>query len=116
MHLIDKIGRGPRIKLTATKEKVRSIMKKTYTVMSIVAGAIIMSALPALAEEAATAHQVICQNNSDSIQERIGRLDREIVRGTAVYSPEELKKLQKERSDAGKIRDYVNNNEPSGSL
>ncbi|MDR3580611.1 MAG: hypothetical protein P4L44_11675 [Oryzomonas sp.] len=40
-----------------------------------------------------------CGRDTDSIQQRIYRLNREIGRGTDVYTPEELQKLQEERDD-----------------
>ena len=43
-----------------------------------------------------------CMNQVDDIKKRIYKLDREIKKGTRVYTPEELKKLQdklKETSD-----------------
>lgn len=43
-----------------------------------------------------------CMNQVDDIQQRIRKLNREIEKGTRVYTPQELKKLQdklKETSD-----------------
>lgn len=108
-------------------------MKRFYSIVMAAAGAMIFSALPVLAEEAAMGHEgrssqkdecllvaklVVdnCPNQSDSLQGKSERLNREIAKGTDVYSPAELRTLQNERDEVQKIWSYVNNNEPSDSL
>ncbi|BCG48570.1 hypothetical protein GEOBRER4_n3466 [Citrifermentans bremense] len=41
-----------------------------------------------------------CRDNVDSIQQRIDRLNKEIGKGTAVYSRDELKMLDSQLKDA----------------
>lgn len=42
----------------------------------------------------------MCKNSVDSLQQRIDRLNREIGKGTSVYSGEELRKLEFQLRDA----------------
>jgi len=86
--------------------------------IAIIAASMLFSAVPILADEGnmgSTESQVPevqqgqkdecllvsmnCGRDTDSIQERINRLNSEIMRGTDVYTPEELQKLQNERDD-----------------
>lgn len=108
-------------------------MKKVYTILSFVAAAMVVSALPILAEEWIKGHDersmqkdecllvarsdvANCPNQVNSLQGRIERLDREIAKGTVVYTPQELKSLRSERDQVQRIKNYVNNNEPSDSI
>ena len=52
-----------------------------------------------------------CANQVDTIQQRIDRIQGEISRGSAVYSTEELKSLNRELEDAIKLQE----NETAGS-
>ena len=105
-------------------------MKRVYTIVAILAGAIVLSTLPVLAGEGATAQQGRfmhkdecllvaklvtdnCPNQSDSIQGKIARLNREIAKGADVYTSSELRTLTRERAEYAKIWRYINNNEPS---
>jgi hypothetical protein len=83
-------------------------MKRIATIISVVAASMIFSALPVLAAEEAVegnenqvqqqegqkdeclVYAVNCENNTDTIQQRIDRLNREIQKGTDVYSVDEL--------------------------
>jgi len=74
----------------------------------LAASLFILSSVPAFAQTAATQKDECllasknCMNQVDDIRQRIHKLDREIKKGTKVYSPQELKKLQdklKETSD-----------------
>jgi len=40
-----------------------------------------------------------CRDSVDTLQQRIQRLDREIGKGTRVYTPEELRRLQIQRDE-----------------
>ncbi|KAB0664782.1 hypothetical protein F6V25_12020 [Oryzomonas japonica] len=108
-------------------------MRKVYTILSFAAAAMVMSALPVLAEERAKGHDersmqkdecllvarldvANCPNQANSLQDRIERLGREIAKGTVVYTPQELKSLRSERDQVQKIKNYMNNNEPSDSI
>lgn len=76
--------------------------------MILAAGLFMLSSVPAFAEEAPTQKDECllasrnCMNQVDDIKTRIYKLDQEIKKGTRVYTPQELKKLQdklKETSD-----------------
>jgi len=86
-------------------------------------GALLISALPVLAAEgmgASTMDQdqqgqkdeclLVARNCSDSvdtIQQRINRLNREIGKGSAVYTHDELMKLNSQLDDAEKTMDIL---------
>lgn len=94
---------------------MRHILKK----ISLLAAALLIMAVPALAEEGAmgtTMGQgqqveknecllvaVNCGNQVDSIQQRIDRIRGEISRGTDVYTSDELRRLNRELEEANKI-------------
>ncbi len=44
-----------------------------------------------------------CMNEVDSIQQRIKKLNREIKKGTKVYTPEELKTLEQKLKDVSEF-------------
>lgn len=44
-----------------------------------------------------------CMNQVDDIQKRIKKLDKEIQKGTRVYTPEELKKLQDKLTETQQV-------------
>ena len=44
-----------------------------------------------------------CMNQVDDIQKRIKKLDREIKKGTRVYTPEELKRLQDKLTETQQV-------------
>lgn len=48
-----------------------------------------------------------CMNQVDTIQQKIRRLDNEIKKGTRVYTPEELKKLEQALKDANEVVDSL---------
>lgn len=48
-----------------------------------------------------------CKNSVDSIQERIDRLNREISKGTSVYTKEELRRLEFQLKDATTTLDVL---------
>lgn len=48
-----------------------------------------------------------CGDQLDSIQQKINRLRSEIERGTAVYTPAELKRLSDKLEDANKTLDAI---------
>ena len=52
-----------------------------------------------------------CKDEVDSIQQKVKKINREIKKGTKVYSAEELKKLQQKLQEANEI---INNLEKSG--
>lgn len=108
-------------------------MKRVYTILSFVTAAIVVSALPVLAEEGMKGQEgrsmqkdecllvaqldvANCPNQANSLQGRIERLNREIAKGTDVYTPSELQTLTRERDAVQKIEEYVNNNSPSDSM
>ena len=50
-----------------------------------------------------------CVHQSESIQQKVERIQDEIKKGSQKYSPEELKKLQKKLEEANKILDDMYN-------
>jgi uncharacterized protein YlxW (UPF0749 family) len=48
-----------------------------------------------------------CANDVDSLQKKIKKLNAEIKKGTKVYSPEELKKLDAKLKDANDFLDAM---------
>jgi hypothetical protein len=48
-----------------------------------------------------------CKDEVDSIQQKIKKIRAEIKKGTKVYSPEELKKLEDKLKEANKILDDI---------
>ncbi|WP_168205941.1 hypothetical protein [Geobacter sp. FeAm09] len=108
-------------------------MKRVYTIVSFAAAAMVVSALPVLADEGIKGQEgrsmqkdecllvaqldvTNCPNQTSSLQGRVERLNREIAKGTDVYTPSELQTLKNERSEVQKIIDYVGNNAPSDSI
>ena len=83
-------------------------MKRIAIIIPTMAVAIMINAAPSLSEEGTTMSgqeaspaqrdecllvALNCPNNVDTIQQRINKLQAEIDRGSAVYSNEELDKL-----------------------
>ena len=89
-------------------------MKRFATTFAVLTAATLISAMPVLAEGTnmgmAPSQQMQkdecllvsqnCRDSVDTIQQRISRLDREISKGTSVYSREELRRLDFQRRDA----------------
>lgn len=46
-----------------------------------------------------------CKNTVDDIQTRIAKIDKEIAKGSAVYTPQELKKLEQKLAEVKKLMD-----------
>jgi hypothetical protein len=101
-------------------------MNSAARTMTIVAAAMLFSAIPVLGDEGnmgSTESQVPqvqqgpkdecllvaknCGQDIDSIQDRINRLNTEIGRGTDVYTPGELQKLQDQRDDYNRQLDLM---------
>jgi len=94
---------------------MRSILKR----ISILAAALMILAVPVLADEGTMDKKFVpgvqvekneclllaqnCGNQVDTIQERIDRIKGEISRGTAVYTNDELRSLDRELEEANKI-------------
>lgn len=51
-----------------------------------------------------------CANQVDSMQEKIKKINNEIKKGTKVYSPEELKKLNDKLKEANEMLDNLTKN------
>jgi hypothetical protein len=87
--------------------------------LSLVVVALMIVAVPALADEGSMGSRfeqgqqaeknecllvaLNCGNQVDSIQQRIDRIKGEIGRGTAVYTNDELRRLNRELEEANKI-------------
>lgn len=91
-------------------------MKRIVGAMTVLAAAFMISSAPLRAEEGSMERMMDqdqrpekdqcllvamnCGNQVDSIQQRIDRLQREISRGTDVYSTDELRSLENQLQDA----------------
>lgn len=89
-------------------------MKRIATKFAVLTAVTLISAMPVLAGERDTGMgsgqqpqkdqcllvSMSCRNSVDSIQQRIDRLNREISRGSSVYSQEELRQLEYQLRDA----------------
>lgn len=97
-------------------------MKSILGKFSVLAAALMISALPALANEGAM-DKVMgegvrteknecllvaknCANQVDTIQERIERIKGEISRGTDVYTNDELNRLHRQLEEAIRFLEY----------
>jgi hypothetical protein len=102
-------------------------MKRIATLVSVVAAALMFSALSLRADEGTVGgyggermdkpqkDECLlvardCGNEVDSIQQRINRLNGEIAKGTDVYTVEELQTLKNERDEAVRFLDYIMTN------
>lgn len=56
-----------------------------------------------------------CHTTVDTIQERMARLEREIAKGKAVYTEDELSRLTSQLRDAKRIWLYMNGDRPTVS-
>lgn len=93
-------------------------MKRKTGILSVLAAAVMITALPVRAEEGSIDRMepqgqqaeknecllvaMNCGGQVDSLQQRIQRLEREISRGTDVYTTDELRRLDNQLRDARK--------------
>ena len=95
---------------------MRRMMLTTLAVAVGMAGSI----LPAFAGDEDSAKQkdecVLiareCGSSVQSIQDKIERLQREIARGTAVYTPDDLNLLKQRLDEVNKVLDMLGNKPP----
>ncbi|AJY69650.1 hypothetical protein RW64_08530 [Geobacter sulfurreducens] len=79
-------------------------MKKMISLMAIVSLSLV--SLPAFAQASVEQkndrlpYGKNCPGTIDSLPERISRLEKEIAKGERIYTPEELKKLDRKLTDA----------------
>ena len=87
-------------------------MRRLSTFFSVLATSVIFSAMPLVAadtmghEEQKDDCLLVsknCANSVDSIMKRIERLEKEIAKGSAVYSSEELMILNRKMHDANEM-------------
>ena len=82
-------------------------MKKLALMM--IAAIFMLSAVPAFAEMTPAQRDECllasknCMNQVDDINKRVKKLNKEIKKGTRVYSPEELKKLENKLTETQEI-------------
>jgi hypothetical protein len=97
----------------------RSAMRNLFRKLALLAAALMILAVPALADEGSMGKMleqgqqtdknecllvaVNCGNQVDSIQERIDRIKGEIARGSDVYTADELRRLNRQLDEANKI-------------
>ena len=97
---------------------MRAIAKR----ITIVAAALMIAAVPVLAEEGVVGQAppqvqkneclLVAQNcPSDTIQVRIQRIKGEIAKGTRVYTKDELQQLNRQLENAQRFLDYEMTNE-----
>lgn len=93
-------------------------MKRMISRLSLLAAVLMITAVPVMAndgkmdpamgQEQQTGKDECllvvrnCQNAVDSIQERIERIQNEISRGSAVYTNDELRRLERQLEDANR--------------
>jgi uncharacterized protein involved in exopolysaccharide biosynthesis len=98
---------------------MRCIIRK----LSLLAAALMILAVPALADEGSVVKgfdqgqqveknecllvAMNCANQEDTIQQRIDRIKGEISRGTDVYSRDELRRLDRELEEATKTLEQL---------
>lgn len=96
-------------------------MKAIASTLTILAAALMIAAVPIFAQEGVMGQQepqsrkseclLVAQNcPSDSIQERIQRIQVEIGRGRDVYSSDELRRLNNELEEAQRFLDSTMTN------
>lgn len=92
------------------------MMLVTLVLLVAVAGRV----LPVLSEDSDVAGKkdlcvliaVECGHSAQSIQDRIERLKEAIAKGTAVYTPEELRSLKQKLDEVNKTLDLLGNKPP----
>ena len=92
-------------------------MKRIAVVISTVAAAMMLTTLPVLSAEHAMGNMdqknecllvsQKCSDNVDSIQQKIKKLHDEIAKGTRVYTPAELNKLNNKLNEANQVLDEL---------
>jgi hypothetical protein len=102
----------------------RSVMRCITKRIALLSAALMIVAVPALADESSMEGKyeqgqqsdknecllvaMNCGNQVDSIQQRIDRIKGEIGRGTAVYTNDELNRLDRELDEAVKTLEFEN--------
>jgi len=92
-------------------------MKAIASTVSVIAAVLLIAALPVLADEGSMVQRepqvqkseclLVAKNcPTDSIQERIQRIEGEIAKGTAVYSNDELMRLNRQLEEAQEFHEY----------
>ena len=92
-------------------------MRTIRRTLAVVVATVMIAAIPVLAEERAVEMQeplmrksdclLIAKNcPTDSIHERIDRIQTEIGKGNAVYTNDELRQLERELNEAQKLLHY----------
>jgi hypothetical protein len=101
-------------------------MKSLARIIPVLAAALLINSLPVYGageamgqatEKGSAAQKDECllvakDCSSDSVNARVERIESEIAKGSAVYSDEELNKLQNELDDAVRIQQIHNNHFP----
>lgn len=88
-------------------------MRRIASVITVLAASVFMSAMPAVSADSGGMYggqkglkdecllvARNCPNETDTIQQRIERLQLEISKGTEVYTPDELNVLNRQLKDA----------------
>jgi len=105
-------------------------MKNVTRLLTVVAAALMLFSLPAIAGESTTWQKsegfsgaskdeclIVAMNcNTQSIDARVERIERELAKGSTVYTDSELKVLERKLQDAYRIQQINNNHFPPVSL
>jgi uncharacterized protein HemX len=89
-------------------------MKAIARTITVMAAALLIAAVPVFADEGVMGQQeqqnqkdeclIVARNcPTDSLQERIDRIQSEIVRGTGTYTEDELRSLERQLEEAQKF-------------
>jgi len=101
-------------------------MKSLTRIVPVISAVLMISSLPVLAAEGTMGQKtdsatgaskdeclIVAKNcGVDSINARVERIEREISKGTSVYTGEELNKLERELKDATREQKIFNNQFP----
>jgi hypothetical protein len=102
-------------------------MRKIAISIPVIAAALMLYAAPVLSDEWSPAGvqeetgpvkdeclltAMNCTGSADSIQQRIDKLQKEIARGSDVYTPDELRILNQKLDDANKVFNELMNDRP----
>lgn len=95
-------------------------MKRMIKLAQLLSAALLIAAVPALADEGNMQEQrqgmeknecllvaMNCGSQVDTIQQRIVRIQNEMARGSAVYSQDELRRLNDQLRDANRMMENL---------
>jgi uncharacterized protein YlxW (UPF0749 family) len=91
---------------------------KNYAIV-LIAALLLSAALPAVAQQT-NEEKVICElaaknclNKADILEKRVKKLNKEIKKGSATYSAEDLKKLEQKLKETQDLLDKIEGKAPA---